>query len=119
GEVLGIAENFGEAFYKAQEATKTELPTEGTALLSISDRDKPELIEVARGIHECGFKIMATGNTYKMITEAGIPAKKIAKLKEGRPNILDAITNGEINLIFNTPKDKKGAVDDSYIRKSA
>ena len=119
GEVLGIAKNFGEAFYKAEEATKTELPTEGTVLISVSDRDKPELVEVARGIHDCGFKLMATGGTYKMIADAGIPVKKIAKINEGRPNILDAITNGEINLIINTPNDKKGAVDDSYIRKSA
>ena len=119
GEVLGIARNFGEAFYKAEEATKTELPTEGTVLISVSDRDKPELVEVARGIHDCGFKLMATGGTYKMIADAGIPVKKIAKINEGRPNILDAITNGEINLIINTPNDKKGAVDDSYIRKSA
>ena len=119
GEVLGIATDFGEAFYKAQEATKTELPVEGTVLISVSDRDKPELIEVARGIYDCGFKLMATGNTYKMITEAGIPAKKIAKINEGRPNILDAMTNGEINLVINTPVGKKGAVDDSYIRKAA
>ena len=119
GEVLGIAKNFGEAFYKAEEATKTELPTEGTVLISVSDRDKPELVEVARGIHDCGFKLMATGGTYKMIADAGIPVKKIAKINEGRPNSLVAMTIGEINLFINTPNDKKGAVDDSYIRKSA
>ncbi|MGI6029301.1 MAG: carbamoyl-phosphate synthase large subunit [Candidatus Heteroscillospira sp.] len=119
GEVLGIASDFGEAFYKAQEGTKTELPVGGTVLISVSDRDKPELVEVARGIHDCGFDLMATGNTYKMIAEAGIPVKKIAKINEGRPNILDAMTNGEISLVINTPVGKKGAVDDSYIRKSA
>lgn len=119
GEVLGMAADFGEAFYKAQEATQTKLPTAGTVLISVSDRDKAEVVEVARGFHECGFKIMATGRTYEKITEAGIPAEKIAKINEGRPNILDAITNKKIDIIVNTPIGKKGATDDSYIRKAA
>jgi carbamoyl-phosphate synthase large subunit len=119
GEVLGIAETFGEAFYKAQEATKTELPLSGTVLISVNDRDKAEVLEVAKGFIECGFQILATGGTYDLITSKGIPAQKIAKLYQGRPNILDAIANGQINIIVNTPIDKKGAFDDSYIRKSA
>ena len=119
GEVLGLSANFGEAFYKAQEATQTRLPLEGTVLISVSDRDKPELLEVAKGFYECGFQIMATGGTWNMITEAGIPAEKIAKLQEGRPNIIDKITNKKIHIIINTPKGKKGAADDSYIRKEA
>ncbi len=119
GEVLGMAADFGEAFYKAQEATKTTLPTGGTVLISVNDNDKPEVVEVAKGFHECGFKILATGRTYDLIVSAGIPAEKIAKINEGRPNILDKITNTEIDLIVNTPIGKKGAVDDSYIRKSA
>ena len=119
GEVLGLSENFGEAFYKAQEATQTRLPLEGTVLISVSDREKPEVMEIARGFHECGFHIMATSGTWKLITEGGIPAEKIAKLQEGRPNIIDKITNKKIDLIINTPKGKKGAADDSYIRKEA
>ncbi len=119
GEVLGLSSSYGKAFYKAQEATQTKLPMEGTVLISVNDRDKAELIEVARALYEDGFKIMATGRTCDMIREAGMEAEKIAKLDEGRPNILDAITNGQIDLIVNTPNDKKGAVDDSYIRKAA
>ena len=119
GEVLGMASDFGEAFYKAQEATKTILPTSGTVLISVSDRDKPEVVEVAKGFHECGFKIIATGRTYEMIVNAGIPAEKIFKIDEGRPNALDKITNKNVDLIVNTPLDKKGATDDSYIRKAA
>lgn len=119
GEVLGIAQNFGEAFFKAQEATKTELPTEGTVLISVSDSEKPEVVEVARGLYDCGFDLMATGNTYKLITESGVPAKKIAKISEGRPNILDEMTNRTICMVVNTPIGKERAVDDSYIRKAA
>ncbi|MCQ2516116.1 MAG: carbamoyl-phosphate synthase large subunit [Saccharofermentans sp.] len=119
GEVLGISPNFGEAYYKAQEATKTELPTEGTVLISVCDRDKGELLEVAQGFKDAGFKIMATGGTYKMITEAGIEAELVKKLYEGRPNISDKIANGEISMIINTPSGKTSAHNDSYIRQSA
>ncbi|MCH1983210.1 carbamoyl-phosphate synthase large subunit [Ruminococcus sp. OA3] len=119
GEVLGIAGNFGEAFYKAEEATKTKLPLGGTVLISVSDRDKPELVEVAKGFYECGFEIVATGRTCEMIKQAGMPVRKIAKINEGRPNILDDMANGKITMVINTPVGKKGAVDDSYIRKSA
>ncbi len=119
GEVLGLAGSFGEAFYKAQEATKTKLPLSGTVLISVNDRDKAELEEVARGFAECGFKILATGATYELIVKKGIPAEKIFKLYQGRPNILDAVTNGQIDIIVNTPIDKKSVNDDSYIRKAA
>ena len=119
GEVLGMSSNFGEAFFKAQEATQSKLPTEGTVLISVGDRDKPELLEVARGFNELGFKIYATGSTCDMICEDGINAEKIAKINEGRPNILDIVSNGKVDLIINTPVGKKGAIDDSYIRKAA
>ncbi len=117
GEVLGMAETFGEAYFKAQEATQTRLPLEGTVLISVNDRDKAELVEVAKMFDACGFKIVATGGTCDMIVDAGIPATKIFKLQQGRPNVLDAITNNEVDLVINTPDDKKGAMDDSYIRK--
>ncbi len=119
GEVLGLASNFGEAFYKAEEATQTPLPLEGTVLISVSDRDKPEVVQVARGFYEDGFKIIATGRTCDMIREAGIPAEKIKKLQEGRPNVYDAIANGQVQLIVNTPSGKESRFDDSYIRKAA
>ncbi|MFR8003472.1 MAG: carbamoyl-phosphate synthase large subunit [Hydrogeniiclostridium sp.] len=119
GEVLGISSDFGEAFYKAQEATQTKLPLSGSVLISINDRDKSELETVARGFHECGFEIYATSGTYTAITKLGIPAKKVSKIAEGRPNVLDVITNREVSVIVNTPIGKKGATDDSYIRKAA
>lgn len=119
GEVLGLSADFGDAFYKAEEATKSTLPTSGCVLISVNDRDKAEVVDVAKGFNECGFTIMATGRTCDLIEAAGIPALKIAKINEGRPNILDMITNGKIQLIVNTPIGKKGAVDDSYIRKAA
>lgn len=119
GEVLGISPNFGEAYYKAQEATKTELPTEGTVLISVCDRDKGELLEVAQGFKDAGFKIMATGGTYKMIADAGIEVELVKKLYEGRPNITDKIANGEISMIINTPSGKTSIHNDSYIRKEA
>lgn len=119
GEVLGLSGSYGKAFYKAQEATQTKLPTEGTVLFSVNDKDKPELVETARDFYESGFQLMATGSTCDKIREAGMEAEKIAKINEGRPNILDAIANRQIDLIINTPNDKKGAVDDSYIRKAA
>ena len=119
GEVLSMSSNFGEAFFKAQEATQSKVPTEGTVLLSVGDRDKAELLEVAKGFDECGFKIIATGRTCDMIREAGIEADKVAKINEGRPNVLDVISNKKVDLIINTPVGKKGAIDDSYIRKAA
>ena len=119
GEVLGISNSFGEAYYKAQEATQIRLPEEGTVLLSVCDRDKPELIDIAKAFNKLGFKIIATGKSYQMIKEAGIPCEKIFKIYEGRPNIADEIANGEIQLIINTPAGKTSSHDDSYIRKAA
>ncbi len=119
GEVLGLSPSFGEAYFKAQEATKTEIPTSGTVLLSVCDRDKCDLIEVAQAFADNGFKILATGGTYDMIVDAGIEATKVKKLYEGRPNIADMITNGDIDLIINTPAGKTSVHNDSYIRKEA
>jgi carbamoyl-phosphate synthase large subunit len=119
GEVLGLSPNFGEAYYKAQEATKSPLPTEGTVLISVCDRDKCDLLEVAHAFNDVGFKIVATGGTYDMIVKEGIPAEKVNKLYEGRPNITDMIVNEEIDLIINTPAGKTSVHNDSYIRKEA
>jgi len=119
GEVLGLADTFGEAFYKAQEATKTALPLQGRVLISVSDRDKAELLEVAQGFHDAGFELAATGGTADMIEQAGLPVVRVNKVFEGRPNLLDSIANGEISLIVNTPAGKDSIHDDSYIRKGA
>ena len=119
GEVLGIASSYGAALYKAAEAAKTILPTEGKVLISVSDLDKPQVVELAQGYYDAGFTIVATSNTYNLINENGIPAEKIKKIYEGRPNISDALTNGELAMIINTPNGKQSAHDDSYIRKSA
>lgn len=118
GEVLGMASDFGEAFAKSQEATQTKLPTSGKALISVNDRDKAELIDIAKGFHELGFELISTVGSGDMIEKAGIPVRKVAKLGEGRPNVLDVITNNEVSIVINTPNDKKGATDDSYIRKA-
>ena len=119
GEVLGLSASYGEAFYKAQEATQSKLPLSGTVLFSVNDRDKKEVAEIAEEFHKAGFDIIATGRTCDLITEAGIPAKKVKKLSEGRPCILDHINNGEVSLIINTPLGKDALNDDSYLRKAA
>ena len=119
GEVLGLSASYGEAFYKAQEATQSKLPLEGTVLISVNNKDKAEVVDVAKAFHEVGFKIVATGTTHRLITEAGIPADKIKKLSEGRPNILDAMTNGDYQLVVNSPAGKESMTDDSYLRKAA
>ncbi len=119
GEVLGLSHSYGEAFYKAQEATQTKLPLSGTVLISVNRKDKAEVVDVARSFHEDGFDIVATGNTYELIHQAGIPATRVNKLYEGRPNVLDMITNGKIQLIVNSPVGKDSVHDDSYLRKAA
>ena len=119
GEVLGLSPSYGEAFFKAQEGVGSKLPLEGTVLISVNRKDKAEVVDVARKLADNGFKIRATGNTYEVITAAGIPAEKIKKVSEGRPNTLDAITNGEIDLIINSPVGKDSVNDDSYLRKAA
>ncbi len=119
GEVLGISEHFGEAFVKAQEATQTRLPMEGTVLISVNRKDKSEVVDIAATFAEAGFKILATGGTADKLTENGIECERINKLREGRPNINDAITNGKIDLILNTASGRESADDDSYIRKAA
>ena len=119
GEVLGLSTYYGEAFYKAQEATQTRLPLGGSVLISVNRKDKPEVAEGAKLFAAAGFKIYATGNTYEIITEAGIDATLVKKLQEGRPNILDMITNGDFDLIVNSPVGKDSIHDDSYLRKAA
>ena len=120
GEVLGLSQaSYGEAFYKAQEGVQSKLPLKGTVLISVNRKDKEFVVDVAKSFKDDGFNILATGNTYELISGAGIECKKINKLYEGRPNILDAITNGEIDIIINSPVGKDSVHDDSYLRKAA
>ena len=119
GEVLGLSKSYGEGFYKAQEGVGAKLPLGGTVLISVNRKDKEEVVEVAKAFADDGFKILATENTCKLIKEAGIEAEKVNKLSEGRPNILDLITNGNIDIIVNSPVGKDSVNDDSYLRKGA
>jgi len=119
GEVLGMANSFGLAFYKAQQAAQPALPLEGTVLITVADRDKPAVLEVARRFAELGFRIRATGGTHALLAEHGIASEPILKMREGRPDIADAITDGEIQLVINTPRGRVGTADDSYIRRTA
>jgi carbamoyl-phosphate synthase large subunit len=119
GEVLGLADSFGLAFYKSQEATQMILPTGGTVLITVADRDKEQIILPAKQFEEMGFRILATEGTFNFLNDNGIESHLIKKIYEGRPNIVDAIKNGDIQLVINTPAGKMSEFDDSYIRKNA
>ncbi|MGC9519429.1 MAG: carbamoyl-phosphate synthase large subunit [Desulfuromonadaceae bacterium] len=119
GEVLGLADNYGLAFFKAQDAANGRLPQEGTVLITVAEADKPGALEAARHFAALGFNLVATAGTAAYLKDNGLEARSILKLHEGRPNITDAITNGEIQLVINTPAGRQGSHDDSYIRKAA
>ena len=119
GEVLGLANSFGLAFFKAQEATGLPLPSEGTVLITVVDKDKPAVLETAKAFAKLGFKIKATEGTHRFLADKGVKTKRILKMHEGRPNIVDAIKNAEIQLIINTPTGRLSKYDNSYIRKAA
>jgi carbamoyl-phosphate synthase large subunit len=119
GEVLGLAGSYGLAFFKSQEAARSPLPLEGTVLITIADRDKPRVVEAARKLQVLGFRILATRGTHRFLEEQDISSSPVNKIYEGRPHIVDAIKNGDIQLVINTPKGKFSEVDDSYIRKEA
>ncbi|MFA5144531.1 MAG: carbamoyl-phosphate synthase large subunit [Candidatus Omnitrophota bacterium] len=119
GEVMGIDQDFGLAFFKAEESAGGRLPLEGSVLVTVTDRDKPELFPIAAKLSQMGFKILATENTHLFLKEKGIISVLVKKVHEGRPNICDAIKNKEINLIMNTPIGRMSVYDDSYIRMLA
>lgn len=119
GEVLGLSQYWGEAFFKAQEGIQSKLPVSGKVLISVSDKDKPEVVEVAKSFEKNGFEILASKNTCRLLVENGVKAEEVKKLKEGRPNMMDIILNGEVDLIVNTPIGSERADDDSYLRKAA
>jgi len=119
GEVMGIANTYPLAFFKAQEAAGIGLPLSGKVLVTVNDKDKPYIVESAKKLIDLGFEIIATKCTHKFLKSKGINSDVIHKLNKGRPNIVDAIKNREIQLIINTPIGKQGKVDDSYIRSGA
>jgi carbamoyl-phosphate synthase large subunit len=119
GEVLGIAGSFGLAYFKAQEAAQQLLPTTGTVLITVADKDRLAVLEVAKQFAELGFRIRATIGTHQFLASRGVTSQVILKMHEGRPNIADAIKNREIQLVINTPVGKESQYDDSYIRKTA
>ncbi len=119
GEVLGLASSFGLAFYKAEEAAKPPLPTKGTVLITVNPEDRQEALEVAHKFAMMGFGIYATEGTGNYLRANGVGARLIAKINEGRPDVLDMIKNGDVQLVINTPIGKAGVQDDSYIRKNA
>jgi carbamoyl-phosphate synthase large subunit len=119
GEVLGVADDFGMAYYKSQEAAGCKLPTAGKVLLTVSERAKADIPEIAKGLSELGFELAATEGTAKCLNAVGIPCEQVLKLHEGRPNIADMIKNGKFQLIINTPAGRDSKIDDSYIRTLA
>ena len=120
GEVLGLADTFGEAFWKAQEATQTPLPKKGSVLISVSDLDKRDLVEVGTLFNKAGFEIVATHGTRDVLLEAGIPATLTLKASEGRPNLIDMILNEQVDIVVNTPSANVKSTDDgALIRKTA
>jgi len=119
GEVLGMADSFGMAYFKAQEATQSTLPVKGTVLITVIDSEKTAILKTAREFQSLGFKIKATAGTHQFLAKNKIKSEPILKMHEGRPNIVDAIKNGEIQLIINTPAGKLSKYDDSYVRKAA
>jgi carbamoyl-phosphate synthase large subunit len=119
GEVLGMADSFGAAFYKAQDASKSCLPLSGKVLMTVADKDKPAVVDVARRFTELGFSIVATSGTRNFLKENGIESALVNKMHEARPHVTDCIKNGDVQLVINTPLGKSSKEDDSSIRKAA
>ena len=119
GEVMGVDRTFGLAYYKAQLAAGMRLPTEGKVFISVADKDKNQVVEIAKEFESLGFEILATRGTHRFLKEHGVNSKLVLKYSEGRPNIVDLVLNKEINLIINTPSGRKGRSDAYYIRRAA
>jgi len=119
GEVMGVADNFGEAFAKAQIAAGQKLPTQGNIFVSVTDHDKPHVADVARKFVDMGFKLVATAGTADVIEAAGMACERVYKVKEGRPNVVDLIKGDRIQLIVNTPQGPDPFFDEKAIRRAA
>ncbi|RUM27887.1 MAG: carbamoyl-phosphate synthase large chain, partial [Aquifex sp.] len=118
GEVMGIDKEFGLAYYKAQLSAGYRLPERGNLFISVADRDKPKIVELAKEFEKLGFGIYATLGTYTYLKKHGVKAKRVLKVSEGRPNVVDMIINGDINLVINTPSGKREKSDAYYIRRA-
>jgi len=119
GEAMGLADSFGMAFAKAQIAAEGSLPLEGTIFVTVNDHDKPTVLPIARRFHEMGFRVLATEGTERYLRGRGVPAERVLKVHEGRPNAIDLIVSGEVQLLINTPLGKFTQVDDYAIRRAA
>jgi carbamoyl-phosphate synthase large subunit len=119
GEVMGVADNFGEAFAKAQIAAGQKLPTKGTVFISVTDHDKPQVADVARKFADMGFHIVATAGTADLIERAGMTVERVYKVKEGRPNVVDLIKGERMQLVINTPHGLEPWFDEQAIRRAA
>jgi carbamoyl-phosphate synthase large subunit len=119
GEAMGLADSFGMAFAKAQIAADGSLPLEGTIFVTVNDSDKPTVVPIVRRFHELGFRILATEGTQRYLRARGVPAERVMKVHEGRPNAIDLIVSGEVHLLINTPLGKFTQVDDYAIRRAA
>ena len=119
GEVMGISDSFGSAFAKSQLAASNGLPLQGTVLITVVDSDKPTVTPIARRFHEMGFEVVATAGTAAYLRGRGIPARRVLKVHEGRPNCLDMIVNREVQLLINTPMGKHAQLDDYLLRQAA
>jgi carbamoyl-phosphate synthase large subunit len=119
GEVMGISERFSLAFAKSQLAAGVVLPTEGTIFISVTERHKYQIVDLAARLHRMGFRLMATSGTARRLEEANIPVERVKKLVEGHPNLIDHLIDGEIKLILNTPSGKGARTDEGRIRAAA
>jgi carbamoyl-phosphate synthase large subunit len=119
GEVMGIADSFGWSFAKAQLAASNGLPLEGSILITVNDHDKATVTPIARRFQEMGFRVLATPGTAKYLRSRGIPVTPVLKVHEGRPNCLDYVVNGDVQLLINTPLGKHSQVDDYILREAA
>lgn len=119
GEVMGVAADFPSAYAKSQLAIDYSLPTGGAAFISVCDRDKRAVVPVARQLHGLGFRILSTKGTARLLQASGVPVEQVRKVHEGRPNIVDAIVNGEVQLVINTPFGRETRSDGYHIRTAA
>jgi carbamoyl-phosphate synthase large subunit len=119
GEVIGLDRSFGVAFAKSQLGGGTKVPAKGTVFVSVRDEDKPRVLDAARLLADLGFKIVATSGTQRFLAENGVPAAKINKVLEGRPHVVDAIKNGDIQLVFNTTEGAQALADSKSLRRAA
>jgi carbamoyl-phosphate synthase large subunit len=119
GEVMGVSDDFGIAFAKAQAAAGNAIPIEGTAFISVNDNDKGGVLPHARALCENGFRLVATRGTAEFLNAQGVPADLVYKMNEGRPNVVDRIKSGDIDLVINTPLGQESFYDDGPIRKNA